>query len=52
MQTGQKVARVRAAYEDAGADAEIRAEIRKSKALDWLIHHVELVDPRRQCARP
>jgi trigger factor len=44
VQTGQKEARVRAAYENAGADAEIRAGLRKSKALDWLVHHVELVD--------
>ena len=44
-QTGQKVARVRDAYEGGGVDVEIRAQIRKSKALDWLLHHVELVDP-------
>jgi trigger factor len=44
VQTGQKEARVRAAYENAGADTEIRAGLRKSKALDWLVHHVELVD--------
>ena len=24
---------------------ELVAQIRKSKALDWLLHHVELVDP-------
>jgi trigger factor len=45
VQTGQKAAKVRAAYENAGVDGEIRAQIRKSKALDWLLHHVELVDP-------
>ena len=45
MQTGQKLARVRDAYEAGGVDVEIRAQIRKSKALDWLLHHVELVDP-------
>ncbi len=45
VQTGQKLARVRDTYEDAGVDVEIRAQIRKSKALDWLLHHVELVDP-------
>jgi trigger factor len=43
-QTRQKVARVRAAYESSAADLDIRAQIRKSKALDWLLHHVELVD--------
>ena len=45
LQTGQKVARVRNAYEAGGVDVEIRAQIRKSKALDWLLHNVELVDP-------
>ena len=45
LQTGQKVARVRDAYEAGGVDVEIRAQIRKSKALDWLLHNVELVDP-------
>ncbi|HET9546778.1 MAG TPA: trigger factor [Desertimonas sp.] len=45
MQTGQKLARVRSTYEDAGVDVEIRAQIRKSKALDWLLHHVDFVDP-------
>ena len=44
VQTGEKLARVRKAYEAAGVDAEIRAQIRKSKALDWLLHHVELID--------
>ena len=44
VQTGQKVNRVRSAYEGAGADVEVRAQIRKSKALDWLLHHVEFVD--------
>jgi trigger factor len=45
LQTKQKPARIRKAYEGAGMDVEIRAQIRKSKALDWLLHHVELVDP-------
>jgi trigger factor len=44
VQTGQKVNRVRSVYEGAGADVEVRAQIRKSKALDWLLHHVEFVD--------
>jgi trigger factor len=44
IQTGEKLARVRDAYERAGMDTEVRAQIRKSKALDWLLHHVELVD--------
>ena len=45
MQTGQKAARVRDAYEAGGGDLEIRAQIRKSLALDWLLHHVDFVDP-------
>ena len=45
MQTGQKAARVRDAYEAGGGDLEIRAQIRKSQALDWLLHHVDFVDP-------
>jgi trigger factor len=45
LQTGQKVTRVRDAFEAGGGDLEIRAQIRKSKALDWLLHHVELIDP-------
>jgi trigger factor len=45
MQTGQKAGRVRDAFESGAGDLEIRAQIRKSKALDWLLHHVEFVDP-------
>ena len=45
MQTGQKAARVRDAFESGAGDLEVRAQIRKSKALDWLLHHVEFVDP-------
>jgi trigger factor len=45
MQTGQKAKRVRDAFESGAGDLEVRAQIRKSKALDWLLHHVEFVDP-------
>jgi trigger factor len=45
LQTKQKPAKVRKTYENAGADIEMRAQMRKSKALDWLLHNVELVDP-------
>lgn len=44
VQTGQKVAKIRKAYEDNAIDSEVKAQLRKSKALDWLLHHVELVD--------
>jgi trigger factor len=43
-QVNEKPATVRKAYEREGAVANLRAQIRKSKALDWLLHHVELVD--------
>ena len=36
---------VRAAYVANDALVELAAEIGKSKALDWLIHHVQYVDP-------
>jgi trigger factor len=45
MQVGQKARDVRRAYERNDAVADLSAEIRKSKALDWLLHHVEMVDP-------
>jgi trigger factor len=45
LQTGQKVARVRDAFESGAGDLEVRAQIRKSKALDWLLHNIEFVDP-------
>lgn len=39
------VEQVRAAYQANDAIVDLAAEIAKSKALDWLIHHVEYVDP-------
>jgi len=45
MQVGQKARQVRLAYERNDAVPELIAQIRKSKALDWLLHHVEMVDP-------
>lgn len=44
-QVRQSQAQVRKAYERNDAVPELAAEIRKSKALDWLLHHVEIVDP-------
>jgi trigger factor len=43
--SGQKANQVRKAYERNDLVPELTAQIRKSKALDWLLHHVELVDP-------
>jgi trigger factor len=44
MQVGQKAKDVRKAYERNDAVPELVAQLRKSKALDWLLHHVEIVD--------
>jgi trigger factor len=45
MQVNQKPNQVRKAYESNDLVPELQAQIRKSKALDWLLHHVEMVDP-------
>jgi len=44
MQYGQKAKEIRKAYEQNDAVPELQAEIRKSKALDWLVHSAEFVD--------
>jgi trigger factor len=44
MQYGQKAKDIRRAYEQNDAVPELLAQIRKSKAMDWLLHHVEMVD--------
>jgi trigger factor len=44
MQVGQKAKDVRKAYERNDAVADLVAQLRKSKALDWLLNHVEIVD--------
>ena len=40
----QKPAQVRKAYEQNDAVVDLAAQIRKGKALDWLLHNVEYVD--------
>jgi trigger factor len=45
MQVGRKVQQVRKAYEQNDAVAELKSQIRKSKAVDWLLHNATLVDP-------
>jgi trigger factor len=45
MQTGQQPNKIRKAYEHNDLVPELAAQIRKGKALDWLLHHVEMVDP-------
>lgn len=44
----QKPNQVRKAYERQDAVPELRAELRKRKALDWLLEHIEIVDPDGQ----
>ena len=44
-QVNEKPNQVRKAYERNDLVPDLVAEIRKSKALDWLLHHVEMVDP-------
>jgi len=44
MQYQQKARDIRRAYEQNDAIPDLVASIRKSKALDWLIHHLDFVD--------
>ena len=45
MQYGQKAKDIRKAYEQNEAVPELAAQIRKSKAFDWLLHNISFVDP-------
>jgi trigger factor len=45
MQLGRKRDQVRKAYEQNDAIEELSAQIRKSKAVDWLLRNSQLVDP-------
>ena len=44
VRVNQKPAQVRKAYEQNDAVVDLAAQIRKGKALDWLLHNVEYVD--------
>lgn len=44
VRVSQPVAQVRKAYERNDAVGDLAAQIRKSKALDWLLHNVSYVD--------
>jgi trigger factor len=44
VRVNQKPNQVRKAYERNDATSGLRAELRKAKALEWLLHHVEVVD--------
>jgi trigger factor len=43
--SGQKVKKLRAAYERNDAMSSLVVELRKRKAVEWLVEHCELVDP-------
>ncbi len=43
MQYGQKAKEIRKAYERNDAVPELLSQVRKSKAMDWLLHRVEMV---------
>jgi len=45
LHAGQKANAVRRAYEQNDAVNDLSANLRKQKALDWLLEHVEVVDP-------
>ena len=44
VRVGQKPAQVRKAYERSDAVPELRVELRKRKAMEWLLRTVEVVD--------
>ncbi|MGD9998393.1 MAG: trigger factor [Ilumatobacteraceae bacterium] len=48
VQVRQKKAQVKRAYEQNDAVTDLVANLRKTQALDWLVHHVEIVDPEGQ----
>jgi trigger factor len=45
---GQKPAQVRRALERADQMPAVRSDLRKSKALEWLVEHIEVVDEEGQ----
>ncbi len=45
LQVRQKASEVRKLYEKNDAVTDLIAQITKTKALDWLLEHVEVVDP-------
>jgi trigger factor len=44
IRVGEKTAKVRRAYEQNDAVTDLAAQMQKSKALEWLLHHVTYVD--------
>lgn len=48
VRVGEKADKVRRAYEQNDAVVDLRAQMRKSRALDWLLHNVSYVDQNGQ----
>jgi trigger factor len=48
QRVGEKPARVRQEFERGGQLAAVRSDVRKRKALDWLLERVEIVDEQGQ----
>ncbi len=46
--TKQKANQVRKVIERNGQIPELRSDLRKRKALEWIVEHVEIVDPDGQ----
>lgn len=44
LHINQKPKQIKKAYEANGLVPELKAQIRKTKALDWLLEHIEIVD--------
>jgi trigger factor len=44
VRVGEKTAKVRRAYEQNDAVTDLVAQMRKSQALEWLLHNVTFVD--------
>ena len=44
-QVGEPIERVRSQFESGGQLPAVRSDLRKQKALDWLIERAEIVDP-------
>lgn len=44
IQVNEKVNKVRQAYERNDAVVELASQIRSTRALEWLLHHIEIVD--------
>lgn len=51
-QVGESIERVRAQFESGGQLPAVRSDLRKQKALDWLVERAEIVDPEGNAIDP